>query len=357
MSGDIVLRKPVEAIETVVIALEEAKSLILKGKPAHLRIALIVLDNTVETLLWRSVKIALHEDLVQYVANRMRANLAEGLAVEVAINRPNAKVPRPKLPSKRELYWMHRDFNVKAQFLTKRGLIPAETVDLLRHLHEYRNEVQHRDSLRVASIRPVSVVFFEIACDLLARLDLPGCCPSWGDQEWARKYEIDPLKRVEGDADKIVCVLRNGLSLELAEAAIRLSEDLDFRVGYLIDHLPSKGSADESLKALQFWAADKTRSISDRGPSFTSFRPPYTMRAVDRWREAARTLLSSANSLSLLRTFARIDAELGQIEEAIDELYGSDKYSGGDDMRFRIDDLDDFNDNPEREVTEDPSLY
>jgi len=328
----------VEAIETVVIALEEARSLILKGKPAHLRIALIVLDNTVETLLWRSTKISLYEDHIRETADRQWPQ--EG-------KRPFRK----KLPSKSDIYWMDRDFNLKARFLVKRGLIPSETAALLRHLHAYRNEVQHRDSLRVVSIRAVSIVFFEIACDLLLRLDLPGKCPQWGDQDWATKYEIDPFKRKEGDAAKVARVLKNGLAVGLPETASRLSEDLVFRLDWLVENLQqiSKDSAEDSLKALQFWAADRSRALDDRGPSFTSFRPTCTMNSLKRWRDSSRELPGSTSSLSLVSTFARIDAGLGRIEDLIEDLFGHDVHPGGGDMRWDVDDSEMYSESDERD--------
>jgi hypothetical protein len=47
------------------------------------------------------------------------------------------------------------------------------TTRALRHLHDYRNELQHHDHVRPESIRPAALILFDITLDLMVTL-VPG---------------------------------------------------------------------------------------------------------------------------------------------------------------------------------------
>jgi len=73
---------------------------------------------------------------------------------------------------------IRRIFGEKILFLSKdHDCIPGPSARALRHLHDYRNETQHQDQVRSESIRPAVLILFDIATDLLVRLQ-PGTT-SW----------------------------------------------------------------------------------------------------------------------------------------------------------------------------------
>jgi hypothetical protein len=82
-----------------------------------------------------------------------------------------------------------RFFNEKVGFLVGKKILAAPTGTVLRHLHDYRNEVQHRDHLRAESIRPAVLILFDIVLDLLVSLE-PGSV-TWesnADYRWLQDY-------------------------------------------------------------------------------------------------------------------------------------------------------------------------
>lgn len=70
-----------------------------------------------------------------------------------------------------------RFFGEKLTLFSANGERPAATARALRHLHDYRNELQHHDHVGPESIRPAALILFDIALDLMVTV-VPARCLS-----------------------------------------------------------------------------------------------------------------------------------------------------------------------------------
>ena len=63
-----------------------------------------------------------------------------------------------------------------------------------RHLHDYRNELQHHDHVPPESIRPAALILFDIALDLMVTLVLGSMSFGSDDNiDWLNDYGIEPI--------------------------------------------------------------------------------------------------------------------------------------------------------------------
>jgi hypothetical protein len=164
-----------ERLRLAVVQLEEAKRFIVDGEVARLRLAVILLDKAVEVMLHRRVS----EDLGSAnMYGRMLQRFPDGpldakgeaLRQEIA-----AKIIPPARQKK-----VARYFGEKLTLLSESGHLPFAMTRALRHLHDYRNELQHHDHVRPESSLPAALILFDIALDLMVTLE-PGST-SWGER-------------------------------------------------------------------------------------------------------------------------------------------------------------------------------
>ena len=66
---------------------------------------------------------------------------------------------------------IRRFFGEKLAFLSvDRNRMATPVARVLRHIHQYRNESQHQDRVRVGSIQPATLILFDIATELFVTL-------------------------------------------------------------------------------------------------------------------------------------------------------------------------------------------
>jgi len=162
-----------ERLRRTVVQLEEAKRFIVDGEVARLRLAVILLDNAVEVMLQRRVS----EDLGR--ANtyaRMLQKFPDG-PLDAKGEALRQEIAAETIPPARQKK-VARYFGEKLTLLSENGELPSATARALRHLHDYRNELQHHDHVRPESVLPSALILFDIALDLMVtlvpRLDVLG---------------------------------------------------------------------------------------------------------------------------------------------------------------------------------------
>ena len=180
-----------------VVQLEEAKRLIEQGDVAHLRLALILLDNAVEVMMHRVIE---DELMRSNMYSRMLESLPPG-PLDPKGEELRREISTHVVPSKRQKE-IRRFFGEKIKFLSKdRAKVPLPSARALKHLHDYRNETQHQDQVRSESIKPATLVYFDIAADFLVRLQHGST--SWNSGEnydWLKKYGIQKKYAPPGDS-------------------------------------------------------------------------------------------------------------------------------------------------------------
>ena len=314
-----------ERLHRTVVQLEEAKRFILEGDVAHLRLALILLDNAIEVMMHRVI-----ENELQRASwyGRMLENFLPG-PLDAEEEELRREIASHVVPASRQKQ-IRRYFGEKVKFLSEdRDRIPQASARALVHLHEYRNETQHQDHVRPESVRPAVLVLFDIATDLLVRLE-PGMTEWASDEDhtWLERYGF--AERFGPCADvlrgRISAQLRSGLRLDttgvrdalVAHLTDRL-EAMDNELGFVAENSLVGPDRALTLKAIQFWNADSSRRAINQGPELEAFVPPHDLCSLTRWREAVEGLSTIDDKLDMFDCFATIEDEFEPLEKMIDD--------------------------------------
>jgi hypothetical protein len=310
-----------ERLERVVIQLEECKRFILGAKVSYLRLALLLLDNAAEILMHRRVADELAHDEFYVKLHRTIDSVPASPAEKEAARKRLGYTPLSE-KRKKALAW---SFEEKARFLSqeKRDL-PEPAARILCYLHRYRNEAYHRDHVRPGSVRPATLILFEIVCDLLLCLPSSWSYSSDGDYGWLEKYGVHPLRGGIRGTPQIVSELKKGLPLDVEDLRTSLTTHLNDRIDEIVEgiHFVSEPRAgeEETLKALQLWSQDRTRNPYLRDQTFHDFRPRYTMASLQRWRERIDEIGAIDEKLTLFESFADLEQEMEPLESLVSEV-------------------------------------
>src|ERR1700719_2116764 len=133
-----------ERLYRTVVQLEEAKKLVQQGDVAHLRLALILLDNAVEVMMHRVIEgKMMYSDMYARMLENFPADPLDPKREEIR-QEMATHVVQPKRQKE-----IRRVFGEKIKFLSEdHDIIPLPCARALKHLHDYRNETQHQDQVR-----------------------------------------------------------------------------------------------------------------------------------------------------------------------------------------------------------------
>ena len=306
-----------------VVQLEESKRFILSGSIPHLRLALILLDNAIEVMMHR----VLEDDLRHANAYlRMSESFPPGPLDEKG-EQLRDEIRSQSVSVKRQRA-IRRYFGEKLKYLSEdRDRMPKAVARALRHLHNYRNEAHHHDEVRDESIRPATLLLFDIATDLLVRLP-PGVTfwASDDDLTWLERYAVAPpysnhedirahiADRLRQDLPLDVEGIRDALVTHLAGRLEAARNQLDFVVG----NAAIGSDRPRVLKAIQFWevypAVDPRKSRE-----FARFKPRYTVESFSRWDREVAHLKMIEDRIELFEQFAVVEDDFEPLERMIDE--------------------------------------
>jgi len=170
-----------ERLVPIVYQLEEAKNFILRGDLSHLRLALLLLDNASEVLMYRAVteELTWHDYRLRIFSGAqevMSGDKLEAFRTEMGYNSLSSKERKTLL----------KNYNAKIEFLSglkKERSLPTPVGQVLKAIHRYRNEAYHRDHIRKETIQPVVTVLFDIVTDLMLILK-PGSMSYSSTDNW-----------------------------------------------------------------------------------------------------------------------------------------------------------------------------
>jgi hypothetical protein len=309
-----------ERLRRTVVQLEEAKRFILDGEVARLRLAVILLDNAVEVMLHRRVR----EDLGSAnMYGRMLQRFPDGpLDAEGEVLRQEiaAKIIPPARQKK-----VARYFGEKLTLLSESGHLPFATTRALRHLHDYRNELQHHDHVRPESILPAALILFDIALDLIVTL-VPGST-SWGsddDLRWLQDYGMEPFPFGRDDLRAVIATkLRDGLPLNVAgvrDALIaHLGTRLDVMEGNLAE-LPAEACKPEELADMLRHLRRWEQGLPDESATNADIAPFDKLGSFPRWRMETAGLSTILDKLELFDRFGTLEDEIEPLETALQDI-------------------------------------
>ncbi|MCX6010253.1 MAG: hypothetical protein NTW48_09555 [Chloroflexi bacterium] len=182
---------PVEQFRLLVEQLEVCRDLILTGTPAKARIALILLDNIAEVILFRLSERTLNSDTYLKWIQPERLSIAEKRILD-------------------------RVFKAKLELARSEHSVGEPTATILNILHSYRNAAFHRDTHNPAVVTILARVAFKAVSDLFehtrAGIELGGSgVHDKAEMEWLTKYG---LKRGFIDYEKAAHVISKQLTME-----------------------------------------------------------------------------------------------------------------------------------------------
>lgn len=315
----------VERLRLIFDQLEESKRLIHDGGVPQLRMALLLLDNAAEILMYRTAE---NEFLVSGWYERMWQRLTE-LPVpppdEDWVKDIRARIIPDSLKRK-----IRKFFDEKVRYLTEdRNLLQPAVAQVLSSIHRYRNEAYHRDKVRKEIIRPVVLLLYEVVCDLLPRLRPHGVSFLGGeDYSWLEeRYGVKYFEAAdESGLSAIGSSLRRELPLSLEELREALISHLNERLDDVMQALQfigedglSGATAEEVLKTVQFWSSGTETRQFPNTDEYRNFDPPYTLKTIERWRERIQAMHRIQDKMDLFVEFASRENTLEPIELLVHE--------------------------------------
>jgi hypothetical protein len=317
-----------ERLRRTVVQLEEAKRFILDGEVARLRLAVILLDNAVEVILHRRVSDTL-QSANMYA--RMLQRFPDG-PLDAQGEALRQEIAAKTIPQARQKK-VARFFGEKLTLLTENGELPAATARALRHLHDYRNELQHHDRVRPESIRPAALILFDIALDLMVTL-VPGSMSFGSDDDidWLKDYGMEPIPFGRDDLREVIAAqLRHGLPLDTDGVRAALIAHLGTRLdvmeansaelaGYALSPIDLAGM----LQHHQRWE----QGLPDAPPNAANIAPFDKLDSLARWRSDVAGLTSIGDKLDLFDRFGTLEDELEPLERGLQEVVDAIEAAG-----------------------------
>ena len=311
-----------------VVQLEEAKRFILDGDVAHLRLALILLDNAVEAIMSRVIDDKLGRARMYA---RLLENFASG-ALDAKGEALKREIVERVIPAPRQKK-IERYFGEKLTFLSDDcGCLPSPAARALRRLHQYRNETQHHDRIRVGSIRPAVLVLFDITADLLVSLSSGTVWASDDDYGWLRRYGFSGrlsdafAMGVDDLRARIAAKLRAGLPLDVGDVRTALVAHLTDRLDAMNEELAFVATnwtigpdLSRTLKAIQFLHVRHPDCRLD-GPGLQAFVPDYDLDSFTQGRSAVGELNSVGDRLVMFGQFATIEEGFEPLETMVKDI-------------------------------------
>jgi len=317
----------------VVDEIDEARSLILRGSLPQLQIALLLLDNAVELVAARSIAADIAEgrhfrkeaERVRKTSElhpQFRGDEYLKFLEERAIDRT----------AERKL---HRYFEEKLKFLEarrdkERGTIDSSMRRALSAIHRYRNEAYHHNAVRRETIRPVVLLLFEIACDLLVRMTPMGYGVTSQDDwsEFEGRFDVKAFAAPrEAGARKISDALRSGVALTVSELAESLADHLEIRFDEFEDLLPhacsyfkATSSQEEKLTLAKEWIFVGSGAFEEGNEAFKTAVREFSIAKLQDMRRAAQEMRRIDDKLVLFAAYAGLEDAFEPIELCLFDL-------------------------------------
>lgn len=316
-----------ERLRRTVVQLEEAKRFILDGEVARLRLAVILLDNAVEVMLHRRVI----EDLDRANSYARMLQRFPDSPLDAKGDALRQQIAAQTIPQARQKK-VARFFGEKLTLLSEGGQLPAATARALRHLHDYRNELQHHDYVRPDSIRPAALILFDIALDLVVTL-VPGSMSFGSDDniDWLRDYGMEPVPFCRPDLREVIAAqLRHGLLLDTDGVRAALIAHLGTRLDAMDANrteLAGYGLSPADLADMLRHHQHREQGLPD-APNAADIEPFDRLGSIARWRSDAAGLTRISHRLELFDQFGTLEDELEPLEQGLQRVVDAIEAAG-----------------------------
>jgi hypothetical protein len=333
----------VERVRLIYEQIEEARKYLEGGSLLQLRLALILLDNAAELLMYRELCHKFSWD------DALGPKGEPGRTEWIQAGLGPTYTREERIDSEREFEPKLRIL----QFRLKR--ISEDERKILRVCHKLRCEAFHRVHIRSGILVRVCKLLYLTVADLTIKLPLKFYSIPGGNlsDENAAFMERFGLKSpyglgTEEESGRLRNKLVENIPFDPAQFAQILSDDLVERIDSTIDGLAYVGGTDDrsridhNLQHTQFWRELGANMLKSGvyeprlGEEFKAWqatgRAKFTLSKLDRWRRVALAIGRSTNPASALDHYWAIDKRFSPLEQDVAEAV----WRYDDDINTRI---------------------
>lgn len=316
-----------ERLVSIVVQIEEAKAFIRLGDLSHLRLALLLLNNASEILIYRAVT----EELTWHDYRSQIFSRAQDIMSDDELEAFRMEMGYEPLSSKDRRTLLQK-YNAKIDFLSglkKERHLPSPIGQVLKATHRYRNEAYHRDRIRKETIQPVVIVLFDIVTDLILILT-PGSMSYSSSDDWSgfcKRYGFEhPHQVFHNGIPTIVKALKEDMRPDVGTIAAALADhtksrldEMEEALNFLSRDSGAGFSPEEELRRVQFWAEYDYVPHNRYEARFKDYSAPISLQTFTQWRVQGDQLRDESDKLELFLRFAQIEAAIEPLEERIHE--------------------------------------
>jgi hypothetical protein len=323
-----------ERLERLTVQLAEAKRLAARGYVAHSRLALLLLDNAAETMLY-------HEShwILQLEAWRSKA-LARLQEVRESLEAPPpdlldeiAELEAAVLSPKR-IKEIEERFDAKVNLLVQRNVEGvSETIGrCLKKLHKYRNDTYHRDRIRPKTLKTAVDIYFYLCCKLLGEMPAHVMMVSGPMPPGL----VEPLGQAVGLGLGASAVVSGWLlgneDLESQQIQRALSDHMRERLDQFDEDLTWTAETLEDLSGASWLPSDVLNFIQIEDEDFAwpmsleeirKFPVPVSRKRLEGWRKRAGGLAGITPTIKAFAGFADLEDQFEKIENPLNILMTS----------------------------------
>jgi hypothetical protein len=307
----------------VLFQLDEARRHIEDGRPEHLRLSLLLLDNCAEMQMAEYIDGALARE-------RMREKLQRSYRGVIPEDAPSPIVQEVyafKPLTVKEKRGIDRNFEDKVHYMVSRArALDAALASPLLHLHRYRNEAYHRNSIRPPTLRTACLILFEINCEIL--LGVPRSHMSYssdGDYTWLKEcFGVERYMSSE-QLQQIVISLRVTLIPDAADVSALLAEYLENRFAdffgqlrYIAENLQSITDEVGALAEAYSYRDSRVKFPDGEIPKSKLERQPIAW--IREREQLISTVRKAGTRIEAFERFAVLERNLEPIETAVEDL-------------------------------------
>jgi len=328
-----------ENVRLIYEQIEHAKHMLLSGSLLNARLALILLDNAAEVMMYREL--------------RRQFSWDDRLG-KWEQDRPSELHPKYTLKQRGKT---EKEFGPMITVLQKLGRLSEDQASVLRIGHDFRVEAFHRAMMNPVVLAPVTTLLYQTVVELPLQFHppifgIPGGGLKAEDADFLSRFGI---AKAEDLADphklpKVRDFLRQGISLDVSAFTTILSNDLQERVetviggiGYVSD-LTTDAEIDERLQEIQFWeerGAAVMKDADDRGEApIGALRkaraewqanpgPKYTVPKLREWQRNAAAIANNNNPAKALVRYSDIQKQFVDLEDRVLEGVAEFDWSHG----------------------------
>jgi hypothetical protein len=297
---------------------------------ADLRISLMLLDNLTELLMYTAVE--------KQEVDRTRWGLGNydslpEASIDVYDFSQREAADSGKVfwtLSKSNLRSLDRDFAMKLRYLAWWGLIPSAYVPVLLRLHDYRNEVYHRDHVRQQTLQTSVEIYMHLTAELLrtSRPALIVSTPREVTERLAERLGVETveLRRWGFEVHTLIADrMTEGLAIDDASIADRLADNIETRLEGIEDGLELISDVSSAAWRRKVTSWDAMRMAQVEGPfwdekTLNNATVPVTRAKYEAFRQQAASIRTAPNRLQAFTLFAKFEQDFEAFEKQVDEL-------------------------------------